>query len=205
MFKADDPATVRAAVRNRLKDEMLRVVMAALDAGTPARLTKSGIQFAGDGGTVGTHWTSSDWRTSRNLEAELRRIGVDLPRVHKVGAGGGSRSGTAKKRVDRFKPLPAPYEMPRQQTVTYRHVIEPEAEPVIEERRMRREPVARARALTARKVHPRVAPFWPRLSDDLREANPDLVVAALAAADGDPRRLTVEPDGSLLVWNRPAW
>jgi len=209
MFEADDPTTIRGEVRKRLKDEMLRVVMAALDLGAPARLTRNGIIIASDQGTVGTHWTVSDWRASRNLEAQLRRIGYDLPRTQTKGSGNGtSRAKKPGPQQQQYKALPAPYEAPRPQTLTYRHTIpgEPEPEPTYKQHRPPRQDAGtRARGLQTRKVDPRLAAAFPRLSDDLRDADPDLVMAALVRADGDPRRVTVEPDGSLMVWNVPAW
>lgn len=208
MFKADDPSYVRTEVRKRLKDEMLRVVMAALDLGAPARLTSNGIVIAGDGGSATTHWTVSDYRGSRNLEAELRRIGYDLPRINKSTKQPGEKKKPPRKaKTDTFRPLPRIYEpQTRPTTVTWRPEL-PEPEPVelAHEPRQRREPGARASGLSSRVVHPRIAALYAQLPDSLRQAQPELLLAALGRAGNDPRRITADADGSLLIWNRPAW
>lgn len=203
MFKADDPTYVRTEVRRRLNDRTLtQIIFSALDLGAPARLTKSGIVFAGQEGTATTHWTNSDWRASKNLEAELRRIGWDLPRQQSGTPGQSSRR---KKKVERFTPLPKQYEVDTR-TTSYTWRPEPEPEPVPEPTpRVTRDVGARARALSLRKIPPRLAALYPRLSDELRKVSPELLLDALRVADDDPRRVTVHSDGSLMVWNRPRW
>lgn len=209
MFKADDPSHVRTEVRKRLKDEMLRVVLAALDLGAPARLTTSGIIIAGrDDGSVAAHWTSSDHRAVRNLESSLRRLGYDMPRVNKSSRQQETKKPPRKPKRDTFRPLPRLYEPDtRPKTVTWRpDVPEPEPLPVpVHEPKTRRAPGARASALSSRVIHPRIAAMYAQLPDSLREARPELLLAALNRADNDPRRITADADGSLLVWNRPAW
>jgi hypothetical protein len=205
-FNPDDPAYVRAEIQKRSRDsEQRRVVMAALELGAPAKLTRSGVVFSGPDGTAGTHWTTSDHRALTNFETQLRRIGIPIPRPTPKRNGPRKFKPATPPKPGHHHRIPVPYEAPRKETTRYTVVIPTEPEPELEPTpQPRRDVGARARALGTRKERPEYASAYPRMSDDLRAfENHDLVVHALKQAEGDPRRITVEEDGSLIVWNQP--
>jgi hypothetical protein len=80
MTSYDDPSLVKRRFNRACTNRDVRkVVLAAVNAGVPARLTKKGVILYGqDGGSAGAHYTASDARAAANLKAELRRIGYDI-------------------------------------------------------------------------------------------------------------------------------
>lgn len=59
--------------------DMRRAIVAAMKAGIPYRMTKSGVLFYGSNGVdcVPVHYTASDHRAYRNMLAQFRKIGFD--------------------------------------------------------------------------------------------------------------------------------
>lgn len=50
-----------------------------------------------------------------------------------------------------------------------------------------------------------LAATYGELPDVLKTADPRLLKAALKKAKGNMHFLTAEPDGSIIIWNRPVW
>ena len=50
-----------------------------------------------------------------------------------------------------------------------------------------------------------MAAWYTALPAPLASADRRVLRKALALAGQDPRRCTTEPDGSIIVWNRPVW
>lgn len=69
----------RKVIRRACSDRELRaVLLEAQAAGAVFKRTKSGFLIKGVTGTTSVHTSKpSDWRTLRNIRAELRRIGLD--------------------------------------------------------------------------------------------------------------------------------
>jgi len=64
-------------LRRRCKDDRTYDLLAgAIRRGARYRLTKAGIVLYGRRGTVHTHFSPSDWRAVRNLEASIKRAGL---------------------------------------------------------------------------------------------------------------------------------
>jgi hypothetical protein len=50
-----------------------------------------------------------------------------------------------------------------------------------------------------------LAAWYTALPAPLAQSDRRVLRKALRLAGGDPRRCTAEPDGSIIVWNRPVW
>lgn len=66
------------------------------------------------------------------------------------------------------------------------------------------------RPVTTEKIAPELARWEarhrsPKIPDALRGAHPVAVMLALRAADGDPRRLSVDEDGAVVSHNHKVW
>lgn len=69
-----DLRTIRRACSNR---EVKSILVRAIKSGTRYKMTRKGVMLYGDhGGAVVVHMTVSEHRGSKNLIADLRRIGI---------------------------------------------------------------------------------------------------------------------------------
>lgn len=71
-----DLNTIRRGCTNKA---IRALILAALKTGARYRMTKNGIIIYTETGlTVGTHFTVSDHRGAKNLQAQMRRAGFEI-------------------------------------------------------------------------------------------------------------------------------
>ena len=51
----------------------------------------------------------------------------------------------------------------------------------------------------------KLASTYGEMPEALRNVDPRVLKVALKSTDGDPRFLTAEDDGSIIIWNRRVW
>lgn len=205
MFQAEDEQTLRSVIKKRAKySELEELLLLALDGGAEGQLTASGIILRGPSGeTVGTHWSNgTDAMGLVNMTTRMRRAGINIPRKRSKHGKVTKKRGQAHTGPIRLVP-PRPHEPQREpQAVTV--VVQERVEYVDQTAPVqRRSPGARATDTVERSVPAWFAPTYARLPERLRHLPPELVMTVLENASGDHRRITVEEDGTVMVWNTP--
>jgi hypothetical protein len=190
----------RRAAGNR---DLAEAAIAAIDAGGELRFTKAGFMInAPDGTVLGTHWSAGSGAL-RAFQRDLRKAGL-LPETRTKKRAG---TDTRRKSPQRLSQDPAFRGGPEVALVPapalVRVVPREEEYPVLADPAPRPEVYAQATDLQVARVPAWLAPMWARLPAPLRAVDHRLLRVALDRAGGDPRRVTVDYDGGLVILNRP--
>jgi hypothetical protein len=193
----------RAEIRKRAagNTDLAEAAVAAVDAGGVVRFTKSGFTLtAPDGRIVGTHWSAHSGAV-RAFRRDLCRVGL-LPETRTKKRGDAATRRKGPKRLSQDPAFRALALAPAAQTPA-RAVPWEEEYPVLADPAPRPEVHAQATDLQVERVPAWLAPMWARLPAPLRAVDHGLLRIALDRAGGDPRRITVDDDGGVVVSNQP--